>query len=130
MNTTSNINNENLSAVVSFVEIYGNANTLNRPSEFPASIYTLCSYILDNDKETTNWKAVADMFRCFATEISNPFDKVFSDAKMLAVMAYDKSVTKTNVVEDNIGIAYNEIISRVKTLKKACTDVLMEKCNK
>jgi hypothetical protein len=70
------------------------------------------------------------MFRCFATEISNPFDKVFSDAQILVVMAYDKSVTKTNVVEDNIGIAYNEIISRVKTLKKACADVLMEKCNK
>ena len=127
MNTTSNINNENLSAVVSFVETYGNTSKfLNLPTEFPASIYTLCSYILDNDKETTNWKAVADMFRCFATEISNPFDKVFSDAQM----AYDKSVTKTNVVEDNIGIAYNEIISRVKTLKKACADVLMEKCNK
>jgi hypothetical protein len=45
-------------------------------------------------------------------------------------MAYDKSVAKTNVVEDNIGIAYNEIISRVKTLKEACVDVIMEKCNK
>jgi hypothetical protein len=131
MNATSNINNENLSAVVSFVETFGNTSKfLNFPTEFPASIYTLCSYILDNDKETTNWKVAADMFRCFATEKNNPFDKVFSDAQILVVMAYDKSVAKTNVVEDNIGIAYNEIISRVKTLKKACVDVIMEKCNK
>jgi hypothetical protein len=131
MNATSNINNENLSAVVSFVESFGNTSKfLNFPTEFPASIYTLCSYILDNDKETTNWKAVADMFRCFATEKNNPFDKVFSDAQILVVTAYDKSVAKTNVKEDNIGNAYNEIISRVKTLKKACVDVIMEKCNK
>lgn len=131
MNTTSNINNENLSSVVSFVETYGNTSKfLNLPTEFPASIYTLCDYILSNDKETTNWKAAADMFRCFATEKNNPFDKVFSDVQILVVTAYDKSVTKTNVKEDNIGNAYNEIISRVKVLKKACADVLMEKCNK
>lgn len=131
MNTTSNINKENLSAVVSFVETYGNTSKfLNLPTEFPASIYTLCSYILDKDKETTNWKAVADMFRCFATEINNPFDKVFKEAQMLVVMAYDRSVTKTNRVEDNIGNAYNEIITRVKTLKTECAKVLIENINK
>lgn len=117
----------NFATVASFVETYGNTSKfLNLPSEFPASIRTLCDYILDNDKETTNWKVVADMFSCFATEINNPLDKVFSDAKILVVMAYVKSVTKSNVVEDNIGLAYNEIISRVKALKKACEEMLME----
>ena len=127
MNTTSNISNENLSAVVSFVETYGNANTLNRPSEFPASIYTLCSYILDNDKETTNWKAVADMFRCFATEINNPFDKVFSWAGS-SVTFFDQ--LKEYRTRDAYNSVYNLLRDRVAALKAECAKVLMEKCNK
>ena len=127
MNTTSNISNENLSAVVSFVETYGNANTLNRPSEFPASIYTLCSYILDNNKETTNWKAVADMFRCFATEINNPFDKVFSWAGS-SVTFFDQ--LKEYRTRDAYNSVYNLLRDRVAALKAECAKVLMEKCNK
>lgn len=127
MNTTSNINNENLSAVASFVEIYGNANTLNRPSEFPASIYTLCSYILDNDKETTNWKAVADMFRCFATEQNNEFDKVFSWAGS-SVTFFDQ--LKEYRTRDAYNSVYNLLRDRVEALKTECAKSLMEKCNK
>ena len=127
MNTTSNINNENLSAVVSFVEIYGTANTLNRPSEFPASIYTLCSYILDNNKETTNWKAAADMFRCFATEQNNEFDKVFSWAGS-SVTFFDQ--LKEYRTRDAYNSVYNLLRDRVEALKAECAKVLMEKCNK
>lgn len=127
MNATLNINNENFSTVVSFVEIYGNANTLNRPSEFPASIYTLCSYILDNDKETTNWKAVADMFRCFATEINNPFDKVFVSAGS-SVTFFDQ--LKEYRTRDTYNSVYNLLRDRVTTLKAECAKSLMEKCNK
>lgn len=126
MNTTSNINNENLSAVASFVEIYGNANTLNRPSEFPASIYTLCSYILDNDKETTNWKAVADMFRCFATEINNPFDKVFVSAGSSVTFFESLGGYRFQNVYNDV---YSSLRHRVETLKAECAKVLMEKCN-
>lgn len=123
MNTTSNINNENLSAVESFVEIYGNANTLNRPSEFPASIYTLCSYILDNDKETTNWKAVADMFKCFATEINNPFDKVFVSAgSSVTFFKFLGGYRYQNVYND----VYSSLRHRVETLKTECAKALME----
>ena len=128
MNTTSNINNENLSAVVSFVETYGNTSKfLNLPTEFPASIYTLCSYILDNDKETTNWKAVADMFRCFATEINNPFDKVFVSAG--ASVTFFESLGGyrfQNVYND----VYSSLIHRVETLKTECAKFLMEMHNK
>lgn len=127
MNTTSNINNENLSAVASFVEIYGNANTLNRPSEFPASIYTLCSYILDNDKETTNWKAVADMFRCFATEINNPFDKVFVSAGSSVTFFESLGGYRFQNVYNDV---YSSLRHRVETLKTECAKSLMEKCNK
>lgn len=127
MNTTSNINNENLSAVASFVEIYGNANTLNRPSEFPASIYTLCSYILDNDKETTNWKAVADMFRCFATEINNPFDKVFVSAGSSVTFFESLGGYRFQNVYNDV---YSSLRHRVETLKTECAKALMEKCNK
>ena len=127
MNTTSNINNENLSAVASFVEIYGNANTLNRPSEFPASIYTLCSYILDNDKETTNWKAVADMFRCFATEINNPFDKVFISAGSSVTFFENLGGYRYQNVYNDV---YSSLRHRVETLKAECAKSLMEKCNK
>ena len=127
MSTTSNINNENLSAVVSFVETYGNANTLNRPSEFPASIYTLCSYILDNNKETTNWKAVADMFRCFATEQNNAFDKVFSWAGS-SVTFFDQ--LKEYRTRDAYNSVYNLLRDRVAALKAECAKSLMEKCNK
>jgi hypothetical protein len=123
MNTTSNINNENLSAVVSFVEIYGNANTLNRPSEFPASIYTLCSYILDNDKETTNWKAVADMFRCFATEINNPFDKVFVSAGSSVTFFESLGGYRFQNVYNDV---YSSLRHRVETLKTECAKALME----
>lgn len=127
MNTTSNINNENLSAVASFVEIYGNANTLNRPSEFPASIYTLCSYILDNDKETTNWKAVADMFRCFATEINNPFDKVFVSAGSSVTFFESLGGYRFQNVYNDV---YSSLRHRVETLKAECARVLMEMHNK
>ena len=127
MNTKSNINNENLSAVASFVEIYGNANTLNRPSEFPASIYTLCSYILDNDKETTNWKAVADMFRCFATEINNPFDKVFVSAGSSVTFFESLGGYRSQNVYNDV---YSSLRHRVETLKTECAKSLMEKCNK
>jgi hypothetical protein len=127
MNTTSNINNENLSAVASFVEIYGNANTLNRPSEFPASIYTLCSYILDNDKETTNWKAAADMFRCFATEINNPFDKVFVSAGSSVTFFESLGGYRFQNVYNDV---YSSLRHRVETLKTECAKALMEKCNK
>ena len=127
MNTTSNINNENLSAVASFVEIYGNANTFNRPSEFPASIYTLCSYILDNDKETTNWKAVADMFRCFATEINNPFDKVFVSAGSSVTFFENLGGYRYQNVYNDV---YSSLRHRVETLKTECAKSLMEKCNK
>lgn len=127
MNTTSNINNENLSAVASFVETYGNANTLNRPSEFPASIYTLCSYILDNDKETTNWKAVADMFRCFATEINNPFDKVFVSAGSSVTFFESLGGYRFQNVYNDV---YSSLRHRVETLKTECAKSLMEKCNK
>lgn len=127
MNTKSNINNENLSAVASFVEIYGNANTLNRPSEFPASIYTLCSYILDNNKETTNWKAVADMFRCFATEINNPFDKVFVSAGSSVTFFESLGGYRFQNVYNDV---YSSLRHRVETLKTECAKSLMEKCNK
>ena len=127
MNTTSNINNENLSAVASFVEIYGNANTLNRPSEFPASIYTLCSYILDNDKETTNWKAVADMFRCFATEINNPFDKVFVSAGSSVTFFESLGGYRFQNVYNDV---YSSLRHRVETLKTECAKILMEMHNK
>lgn len=127
MNTTSNINNENLSAVASFVEIYGNANTLNIPSEFPASIYTLCSYILDNNKETTNWKAVADMFRCFATEINNPFDKVFVSAGSSVTFFESLGGYRFQNVYNDV---YSSLRHRVETLKTECAKALMEKCNK
>lgn len=127
MNTTSNINNENLSAVASFVEIYGNANTLNRPSEFPASIYTLCSYILDNDKETTNWKAVADMFRCFATEINNSFDKVFVSAGSSVTFFESLGGYRFQNVYNDV---YSSLRHRVETLKTECAKSLMEKCDK
>lgn len=122
MNTTSNINNENLSAVESFVEIYGNANTLNRPSEFPASIYTLCSYILDNNKETTNWKAVADMFRCFATEINNPFDKVFVSAGSSVTFFENLGGYRYQNVYNDV---YSSLRHRVETLKTECAKSLM-----
>lgn len=127
MNTTSNINNENLSAVASFVEIYGNANTLNRPSEFPASIYTLCSYILDNNKETTNWKAVADMFRCFATEQNNEFDKVFFRAGSSVTFFEQLKEYRTR---DAYNSVYDTLRNRVAALKTECAKSLMEKCNK
>ena len=127
MNTKSNINNENLSAVASFVEIYGNANTLNRPSEFPASIYTLCSYILDNDKETTNWKAVADMFRCFATEINDPFDKVFVSAGSSVTFFESLGGYRFQNVYNDV---YSSLRHRVETLKTECAKSLMEKCDK
>lgn len=126
MNTTSNINNENLSSVVSFVEIYGNANTLNRPSEFPASIYTLCSYILDNDKETTNWKAVADMFRCFATEIANPFDKAFVSAGSSVTFFENLGGYRYQNVYNDV---YSSLRHRVETLKTECAKSLMEMHN-
>ena len=127
MNTTSNINNENLSAVASFVEIYGNANTLNRPSEFPASIYTLCSYILDNNKETTNWKAAADMFRCFATEQNNEFDKVFSWAGSSVTFFESLGGYRFQNVYNDV---YSNLRHRVETLKTECAKSLLEKCNK
>ena len=127
MTQNSNINNENLSAVASFVEIYGNANTLNRPSEFPASIYTLCSYILDNDKETTNWKAVADMFRCFATEINNPFDKVFVSAGSSVTFFENLGGYRIQNVYNDV---YSSLRHRVEALKAECAKALMEKCNK
>lgn len=114
-------------SVTTFTETYKGKN--ENVMDFPASIFTLCDYIITTKKEETNWKAVADMFKCFAAKRDTPFEKAFSDAQILVVMAYDKSVTKTNVVEDNIGNAYNEIISRVKVLKKACADILMEKFN-
>lgn len=125
MNTTSNINNENLSAVVSFVETYGNTSKfLNRPTEFPASIYTLCSYILDNNKETTNWKAVADMFKCFATEQNNEFDKVFVAAGSSVTFFEQLKDYRTKNTYDSV---YNLLRDRVAALKAECAKALMEK---
>ena len=126
MNTISN-NNENLLAVESFVEIYGNANTLNRPNECPASIYTLCSYILENDKETTNWKAVVDMFKCFATEINNPFDKLFVSAG--SSVTFFESLGGYRF-KNEYNDVYSSLRHRVETLKAECVKVLMEKINK
>lgn len=126
--TQTNINNENLSSVVSFVETYGNTSkSLNLPTEFPASIYTLCSYILDNDKETTNWKAAADMFRCFATEQNNEFDKVFVGAGMSVTFFEQLKEYRTR---DAYNSVYNLLRDRVEALKAECAKVLMEKCNK
>ena len=126
MNTISN-NNENLLAVVSFVEIYKNVNTLNRPNECPASIHTLCSYILENDKETTNWKAVADMFKCFATEINNPFDKLFVSAG--SSVSFFESLGGYRF-KNEYNDVYSNLRNRVETLKAECVKVLMEKINK
>ena len=119
---------ENLSTVVEFVEIYGDTSKfLNLPTEFPASIYTLCSYILDNDKETTNWKAVADMFRCFATEINNPFDKVFVSAGSSVTFFETLGGYRFQNVYNDV---YSSLRHRVETLKTECAKALMEKCNK
>ena len=118
---------ENLSTVVEFVRIYGDTSKfLNLPTEFPASIYTLCSYILDNDKETTNWKAVADMFRCFATEINNPFDKVFVSAGSSVTFFESLGGYRFQNVYNDV---YSSLRHRVETLKTECAKVLMEKCN-
>lgn len=119
---------ENLSTVVEFVETYGDTSKfLNLPTQFPASIYTLCSYILDNDKETTNWKAVADMFRCFATEINNPFDKVFVSAGSSVTFFESLGGYRFQNVYNDV---YSSLRHRVETLKTECAKVLMEKCNK
>lgn len=119
---------ENLSTVVEFVETYGDTSKfLNLPTEFPASIYTLCSYILDNDKETTNWKAVADMFRCFATEINNPFDKVFVSAGSSVTFFETLGGYRFQNVYNDV---YSSLRHRVETLKTECAKALMEKCNK
>lgn len=119
---------ENLSTVVEFVEVYGDTSKfLNLPTEFPASIYTLCSYILDNDKETTNWKAVADMFRCFATEINNPFDKVFVSAGSSVTFFESLGGYRFQNVYNDV---YSSLRHRVETLKTECAKALMEKCNK
>lgn len=118
---------ENLSTVVEFVEVYGDTSKfLNLPTEFPASIYTLCSYILDNDKETTNWKAVADMFRCFATEINNPFDKVFVSAGSSVTFFESLGGYRFQNVYNDV---YSSLRHRVETLKTECAKALMEKCN-
>ncbi|MEE0266925.1 MAG: hypothetical protein UD103_02960 [Bacteroidales bacterium] len=119
---------ENLSTVVEFVEVYGDTSKfLNLPTEFPASIYTLCSYILDNDKATTNWKAVADMFRCFATEINNPFDKVFVSAGSSVTFFESLGGYRFQNVYNDV---YSSLRHRVETLKTECAKALMEKCNK
>lgn len=119
---------ENLSTVVEFVETYGDTSKfLNLPTEFPASIYTLCSYILDNDKETTNWKAVADMFRCFATEINNPFDKLFVSAGSSVTFFESLGGYRFQNVYNDV---YSSLRHRVETLKTECAKALMEKCNK
>lgn len=119
---------ENLSTVVEFVETYGDTSKfLNLPTEFPASIYTLCSYILDNDKETTNWKAVADMFRCFATEINNPFDKVFVSAGSSVTFFESLGGYRFQNVYNDV---YSSLRHRMETLKTECAKALMEKCNK
>lgn len=126
MNTISN-NNEKLLAVESFVEIYKNANTLNRPNECTASIYTLCSYILENEKETTKWKAVVDMFKCFATEINNPFDKVFVSAG--SSVTFFESLGGCRF-KNEYNDVYSSLRHRVETLKAECLKVLVEKCNR
>ena len=121
-------NTENLSTITAFVETYGNTSKfLNLPTDFPASIFTLCDYILDNNKETTNWKAVADMFRCFATEQNNAFDKVFSWAGS-SVTFFDQ--LKEYRTRDAYNSVYNLLRDRVAALKAECAKVLMEKCNK
>lgn len=126
MNTISN-NNENFLALKSLVEIYRGTNILNRPSEAPSSIMTLCSYILENDKETTNWKMVADMFKCFATEINNPFDKVFVSAG--SSVTFFESLGGYRF-KNEYNDVYSSLRHRVETLKAECLKVLVEKCNR
>ena len=121
---TQNIKNENLLALESLVEIYRGTNIL-RPSEVPASIITLCSYILENDKETTNWKAVADMFKCFATEINNRFDKVFISAG--SSVSFFEGLGGYRF-QNEYNDVYSSLRQRVEKLKAECIKVLVKKC--
>lgn len=114
----------NFATVASFVETYGNTSKfLNLPSEFPASIRTLCDYILDNDKETTNWKVAGDMFRCFATEQNNAFDKVFVSAGSSVTFFEKLGDMRTR---DTFNDVYSTLRHRVETLKETCEEILME----
>ena len=116
--------NNTFVAVASFVETYGNTSKfLNLPTEFPASIRTLCNYILDNDKETTDWKVAGDMFRCFATEQNNTFDKVFISAGSSVTFFEKLGDMRTRETFNDV---YSSLRHRVETLKETCEEMLME----
>jgi hypothetical protein len=110
--------------VMTFVETYKGKN--ENAMDFPASIFTLCDYIITTKREDVKWKAVADMFRCFATEINSPFDKVFVSAGSSVTFFESLGGYRFQSVYNDV---YSSLIHRVKTLKAECVKVLMEKCN-
>lgn len=114
-----------------FNNTYNAASKLN-PMDYPASIINLCDYILNNDRDSIDWKGVVNMVRRFDnkpnTFIYNSFkNTLISIATINNIMRYGFDETWDNA-------AYSTLIDRVKTLKEACMEMLieyeMEKFNK
>lgn len=109
--------------ITDFNNTYNEASDLN-PMDYPASIIKLCNYILNNDRDSIDWKEVAKMVTRFEnnrnTFIYNSFKNVnISIATIMCIMrkGFDETWDKA---------AYSTLIHRVETLKETCVEILIE----
>lgn len=109
--------------VADFNNTYKAESNLN-PMDYPASIIKLCNYILNNDRDSIDWKEVAKMVTRFEnhynTFIYNSFKNTnISIATIMCIMrkGFDETWDKA---------AYSTLIHRVETLKETCVEILIE----
>lgn len=108
--------------VADFNNTYNATSNLN-PMDYPASIISLCDYILSNDKENIDWNAAGNMFRCFNNEDNTFLFHSFKNAAQSVTFFVKVMGVGFNEVMDG---AYSALIHRVETLKESCKELLME----
>lgn len=109
--------------IADFNNTYNEASDLN-PMDYPASIIKLCNYILNNDRDSIDWKAVAKMTMCFENERNTFIYNSFNNAKIS--IATIMCIMRKGFDETWDKAAYSTLIDRVKTLKEICVEILIE----
>lgn len=109
--------------VADFINTYNAASNLS-PMDYPASIIKLCNYILNNDRDSIDWKAVAKMVTLFD---NNPNTFIYHSFKNANIsIATIMCILRKGFDETWDKAAYSTLIHRIETLKETCVEILME----